>query len=68
MTGVHVDPSDPTNPDIGGAGNDGDRFQRSGDFGYPMSAASEYMDDADIFEFREAIDGISRSASAYFSP
>jgi hypothetical protein len=57
VTGVHVDPSDPTNPDIGGAGDDGDRFQYSGDFGYPMSAPREYMDDADVLEFREAIDG-----------
>ncbi|MFN2616397.1 MAG: hypothetical protein ABR581_04645, partial [Thermoleophilaceae bacterium] len=57
VTGVHVDPSDPTNPDIGGAANDGDRFQHSGDFGYPMSAPREYLDVADVVEFRQALDG-----------
>jgi hypothetical protein len=56
VTGVHVDPSNPTSPDIGGAGDDGDRFQWSGDFGYPMASPRVYYDDADILEFREALD------------
>src|SRR3954463_1668924 len=57
VTGVHVDPSNPTSPIIGGAADNGDRFQWSGDFGYPMAAPREYFDDADLLEFREALDG-----------
>src|SRR3954449_7737508 len=57
VTGVHEDPSNPSSPIIGGAADDGDRFQWSGDFGYPMASPREYFDDADVLEFREAIDG-----------
>src|SRR3954452_19080209 len=56
VTGVYPNPSDPTSPRIGGAADDGDRFQRSGDFGYP-SDGSAYDDIADVLEFREALDG-----------
>jgi hypothetical protein len=57
VTGIHPDPSNPTSPDIGGAADNGDRFQWSGDFGYPMASPQVYYDDADILEFREAMDG-----------
>src|SRR3954447_18700171 len=56
-SGVHEDPSNPTSPVIGGAADNGDRFQWSGDFGYPVASPREYFDDADILEFREALDG-----------
>ncbi len=56
VTGVQPNPSNPTSPDFGGAANDGDRFQWSGDFGYPMASPRVYYDDADILEFREALD------------
>jgi hypothetical protein len=56
VTGIHAEPYEPTNPDFGGAADDADRFQWSGDFGYPASGVQEYNDNADILEFRQALD------------
>lgn len=58
VTGVYPNLSDPTSPYVGGAADDGDRFQHTGDYGYPSSSSSptSYDDVADMLEFREALD------------
>jgi hypothetical protein len=58
VTGVYPNPQNPTSPYIGGAADSGDRFQHTGDYGYPSSPSSPtaYEDVADTLEFREALD------------
>src|SRR2546429_5909950 len=53
VTGVHVDPSNPTSPDIGGAADDGDPLPWSGDFGFPLASPPGDYDDTAIPAFPE---------------
>lgn|GEM_PF-6319528 len=58
VTGIYPNPQDPTSPYIGGTADDGDRFQHTGDYGYPSRPGdpTAYDDVANILEFREAVD------------